>query len=101
MTEQKQPLMKWEIKPSDIVSWALMIGGAVYMYATMVADMQTTKREVAANRTTLSRLEAKDAIVDTDLKNIRDIAFSRQEVIIGRLARQEAILERVEKALSK
>jgi len=89
------------------LGWAAAIA-AVVAVATAVGVYHATTNRVdaigkdltelkAARLISLGELKAKDVAFEAEIKALRDNAYTRQEAIIGRLARIETILERVEK----
>jgi hypothetical protein len=81
---------KWEVTPGNVVSWIVIMVGVAIAYARVEARVDDAAKSI-------SRLEAADVKLLLQIETARDLAVSRQEMILSRLSRIEAILDRVER----
>jgi hypothetical protein len=81
---------KWEVTPGNVVSWIVIAVGLVLAYSRVESRVDETAKMVI-------RLEASDTAMNARIEAARELATGRQEAVLTRLARMEAILERIEK----
>jgi FtsZ-binding cell division protein ZapB len=101
MPIQKPDWFDMKITLGNLITLSVFVVGFFAWGLKLEAKVDQKAEHIERLQKAVDELKSMDVITHSRIESLRDVASTRQEAVITRLARIETILERVEKSSNR